>query len=168
MSPDLDLDSSGSSISSVKESFPEVPETQKYVFKIVSDVGEDVKFKYKLQQGRGLPLKVTLQGKHECKFQVLCVLELFGWINHLGHNVEFSCELVPSLQGLPEGKEKDGIWVFKRKVLKDLTGVFVVGFLIYVVANPFIFSQIKNSPKEISLQAEPPLHWDPPLQTSLL
>ena len=132
MSPELDLDSSGSSINSVKESFFEVPETKKYVFKIVSDVGDDVKFKYKLQQGRGLPLNVTLQGKNECKFQLLCVLELLRWTNHLGHNVEFSCELVPRLQGLPEGNEKDGIWVFERKVLKDLAGVFVICFLISV------------------------------------
>jgi hypothetical protein len=62
-------DTSVSSIKSIRESFSAVPEDKKYVFKIVSGLAgvRDAKFKYTLNQGRALPLKVTLQGKKECK-----------------------------------------------------------------------------------------------------
>ena len=40
-------------------------------------------------------------------------------INFQGFEVEFSCQLIPSLQGLTEGEEEGGFWVFRR----DSTGM---------------------------------------------
>jgi hypothetical protein len=44
--------------------------------------------------------------------------------NNLVYEVEFSCELIPTLQGLPEGAEDDGFWVFRRDL--SSIGMFVM------------------------------------------
>ena len=74
-----DSDTSVCSIQSIQESFSTVPKDKKYVFKIVSGLAgvKDAKFKYTLKSGRHLPLKVTLQGKEECKWNYIYVLNTF-------------------------------------------------------------------------------------------
>ena len=103
-----------SSTKSTADIFDKAPEDQDYRFKLFDWNGHFlVSFVYKLKKGKELPYLVPklLKGGYKMNCGAYSI---FLFI--LGYNVEFSSELIPTVQGFQAGKREGIYWVFEKEL----------------------------------------------------